>query len=85
MDMLEKVAAALAEELNHGPQHIEHSEALTLAAVAIEAMREPTPEMIKAGADEMAGFDPKDDALDAWPAMIDAALDKKGPSKEKTK
>lgn len=45
------------------------------ARAAIEAMREPTEEMIAAGA-RGSGEDSQDVALGAWEAMIDAALSK---------
>jgi hypothetical protein len=53
-----------------------HNQWLTLARAAIEAMREPTPEMLKPKNDDLAYFDMHraDDAAGIWRAMIDAAL-----------
>lgn len=72
--MVERVARAicLADGLDDGLSNAfavqktdrEWGEWVPLARAAIEAMREPTPEMVEAG----AGYH------EAWPFMIDAAL-----------
>lgn len=56
-------------------EHINSKKRAAQARAAIEAMREPTPEMVSAGMGEV----PEDgseyeDVEDAWRAMIDAAL-----------
>ena len=61
-DMIERVARAIYAELPIG-----HAEARACARAAIEAMREPTPEMERVGAEELM-------SLGGWQAMIDAAL-----------
>ena len=73
-DMIERVARAIYEGRNgsgckpwaHQPKA--HQEPyLKDARAAIEAMREPTPEMERVGAEELM-------SLEGWQAMISAAL-----------
>ena len=45
-----------------------------VARTAIEAMRWPTPEMVKAGAEEFKIMNVEAFTQDVWDAMIDAAL-----------
>lgn len=71
-EMIERVAIALTESL---PKSLIVEDDLRSAARAvIEAMREPTAEIISAGSDYMpgAGY-----AEGAWRAMIDAASKEK--------
>lgn len=77
--MVEQVAAALREvEFNmpgagglRGKLFVSKAQSLDMARVAIEAMREPTPEMLAVDVPDMpAGGG----ALDIWHPMIDAAL-----------
>lgn len=69
MDMVEKVARAIKDAMQ--PKGAEWGGGYEEAArAAISAMREPTEEMVEAGAaaDDCAGFDA------IWPTMISAAL-----------
>lgn len=85
MDMIERVAMALASDMEEGfprftQQRWDQMTALARAAhrqrarVAIEAMREPTLAMRKVSTFEAAERD--------WPAMIDAALSRPSPEKD---
>lgn len=81
--MIEKVGAAIARELKNRrgfrqifdglDEDIESEVIQALGRAAIEAMREPSPEMVDAG-DEA---DPSGYGVvkEVWPAMIDAALE----------
>lgn len=78
-EMVERVARAIAEEINGGKfddarwynddQRDVHRRR---ARAAIEAMREPTEAMLTAGDSAMIRKD--DAAADAWQAMVDEAL-----------
>ena len=69
--IVERVARALS-------RHIIHPGDMNTVAArdAIAAMREPTPEMICAGA-YGSGEDSEQVAIGCWEAMIDAALGEK--------
>ncbi len=72
-DMIERVARAIYADLPIG-----HAEARACARAAIEAMREPTPEMVKAGL-LASCLDPNDQTNQdtqplVWQAMLSAAL-----------
>ena len=54
-----------------GPSKLERVKALNLAQIAIEVMREPTLEMLTAGAEVANTYKA---AGDTWSLMIDAAL-----------
>ena len=83
-EMIERVARALCREAGDDPDETDITGRggplwrlwIDAARSAIEAMMEPTNAMLKAGsAHHMYGpGDPLPDALDAWRAMIDAAL-----------
>lgn len=64
MDMIDKVAAAIMTAQAHG------GNLGAQARAAIEAMREPTPEMIESAWAEALG----EDAAGVWRDMIEAAL-----------
>jgi len=79
MSMVEKVAVALANHIHQGGDYgmtgeeayeDRRDDYLAMARAAIEAMREPTPEMDDVGRDH--NFSRY--ATPAWQAMIDAAL-----------
>ena len=73
-EMIERVARAIwkkADEQYLGTEKMEDCDAI--ARAAIEAMREPTMEMIAAGA-HGSGEDSDRVAIGAWKEMIDAAL-----------
>lgn len=91
MDMIEKVAKTICETGNVAgfrctcPHPIDGwcngARAVAQARAAIEAMREPTEEMVRAGLTSLAvtaaglpEFEPKDEAELCFSAMIDAAL-----------
>lgn len=72
-EMLDRVAAALEPKCRaFGQGDMPMSVAREFARAAIEAMREPTPQMLATFAD---GDDPA--YAEDWRAMIDAALDEK--------
>ena len=75
-EMIERVAKAIKETNTAGvPLLKTHAEQYyqDLAKAAIEAMREPTQDMIRIG--EVAFFDSSDfEVKDAWGRMIDNAL-----------
>lgn len=97
MDMVEKVRAALLAEMRKGVTNCVsdyreegggdeifidgHIDGRALARAAIEAMRWPTPEMVKAGAEEFKIMNVEAFTQDVWDAMIDAAL-KASPASE---
>ena len=79
MTMVERVAVAICRALGDDPDR--EGERLTAyddaARAAIEAMRDPTPEMLEAGG-RKGGFDGywvEDNTAAIWAAMIDTALD----------
>jgi len=85
-EMIERVARALCDDTLKrwrspiGVQSEPWREFIPAARAAIEAMREPTDEMKKKGQIEFLGynsdFDPPSVPLvNAWDAMIDAALE----------
>ncbi len=74
MNMLERVARGICESLGHDPDcnslgRPEWPSYLSVARAAIEAMREPTEEMAKAGGKARRQWDKS-----VWQAMISAAL-----------
>jgi len=71
--IVERVARAIAFYCPEGWSPELHKE---MARAAIAAMREPTPEMICAGA-YGSGEDSEQVAIGCWEAMIDAALGEK--------
>lgn len=82
MTMLEKVAEALKEVYATYPDESDWKDS---ARAVIEAMREPTPEMLtalhpderrKEKGERVSDFLDGWDAEDVWKAMIDTALDK---------
>lgn len=78
--MLEKVARTIAgktlEDAFEGDAESEWPRVAYLARAVIEAMREPTDAMRRAGAIYQAdGQTRVTDAIGTWRAMIDAALD----------
>ena len=75
MDMVEKVARAMAERNNDYDEEgrLQWPAYVDDARAAIAAMREPTDAMVD------AGWQTSDDVVwmalkEAWPAMVDAAL-----------
>ncbi len=72
-EMVERVAKALDEHLRDFPE-IGAGRFKALARAAIEAMREPTPEMARAGAYCIPDGPDLDAGLHAWKTMIDEAL-----------
>lgn len=79
MSLVEKVARVINAELL--PYGVSKEYALKAARAAIEAMREPTGEMCRAGGENvfnerMGAFPEKDaeDAANIFRTMIDAAL-----------
>lgn len=83
MTMLEKVTRKIAAEFDTAslemmlPNYRAQFE--RAACAAIEAMREPTDAMIRAGDDTDPGYeDGCSSAIIHWDAMIDAALNEKG-------
>lgn len=77
MNMREKIARAIAKKLRVPdyviPDPYWFDQYLSLADAALEAMREPTDEMIEAGQRHSMNGGPKD----RWEAMIDAAREGK--------
>jgi len=80
-EMVERVAKALVDRLGEsGLIYASPEFRRRLSRAAIAAMREPTPDMVRQG--EMQMFEHMAEArdwtvkatLDAWQAMIDAAL-----------
>lgn len=79
-EMIEKVAKALA--LKHWPDDSRYVNYIGAARVAIQAMREPTDEMINIYLQRMnysinCEDRLKAEAINNWQAMIDAALNEK--------
>jgi hypothetical protein len=76
-EMIEMVMKAIDEASTYGEGPRWRQELPNLARAAIEAMREPTKEMLSAGektfGDSFA-VDHTADLAEAWPAMIDTAL-----------
>lgn len=72
-EMIDRVARALKDQA--GEDHALPSWAV-MARAAIEAMREPTPNMISAGANacRFQSDWPETAVANAWPDMIEAAL-----------
>ena len=82
MDMVEKVARALAERNNDYCERglLQWPAYEDDARAAIAALREPTPEMVDAGLYEVNFIETNSTHVrNAWGAMIDAALTR-GPS-----
>lgn len=78
MNMIEKVALAFADNANTPfPMNIE--DARYAAIAAIEAMREPTPDMVEAWRSHLQPGMLFEHAFrdHAWPAAIDSALEGK--------
>ena len=82
--MVEKVAQAIADNINAAlPDGVE-IDAHYAARAAIEAMKEPTEAMLNAVADEEDKRGIPNSVIDAliaeeaWPLMIDAALKEEG-------
>lgn len=78
-EMIERVARAICRSGICGPrEHLDEQENLNWrkfeleARAAIEAMREPTPDMLYAGAQTYQGI--TFSGVPSWTAMIDAAL-----------
>lgn len=93
MDMIEKVAKAIFDAMDV-TDGLDSSSADRYARAAIEAMREPTQEMVEAG-QEVNNLLPEDrdppnaflflshdEMTEAWQAMIDAALVPSPPLRE---
>jgi hypothetical protein len=77
-EIVERVAAAI-REIRVGDHYCLYPhEAEEIARAAIDAMREPTAEMISAGREEYSEYELDYDATkmwtDMWRAMVDAAL-----------
>jgi len=73
-NMIERVARAIADEgayILPGESHQDVDR--RVARAAVQALREPTDEMVKAGA-HGSGEDSETTALGAWQAMIDSIL-----------
>jgi hypothetical protein len=70
MRMIERVAGAINRT---APDGIEAQD-----RAAIEAMREPSTEMLETVLHEDGTFSERDNAFGTWRAMIDAALSEKG-------
>lgn len=82
MSKVEDVARALREAVRNGPEVSVPFEDMSfiLARAAIEAMREPTPEMVAAfwrqkntGSQEVGETGERRSDYDAWAAAIEAA------------
>ena len=84
-EWVERVAAAMAEKANGGkfsdplfyaPEH--KAFWMEVVLTGIEAIREPTKQMMMAGALVMPDYDPSVDHAEAcWRAMLDEALKEK--------
>ncbi len=74
-EMIERVAKAIYDRTLEDDQLADYglpmADAITCAKAAIEAMREPTQDMLNAGKAIMTDYD---DSLECWQAMIDEAL-----------
>jgi hypothetical protein len=68
MDMVERVARAICEQ-EYGDENAGWDNQIPAAIAAIEAMREPTDEMVSAG---LKGF--PNVTADLWRIMIDSIL-----------
>lgn len=84
-DMVEKVKAAIEFLTHYDYERCDEAFMNSLlekaARAAIEAMREPTEEMLGAAEpcmDDFGSYDSRDELRRAYPAMIDAALSTKG-------
>ena len=75
-NMIERVARALCKE--SGGKAVYWENWIADATVAIQAMRKPTPAMIKSGFESISASCDinSSELLIAWQAMIDAALTK---------
>jgi len=71
-EMVEKVAQAVDDEGPVGCCTIGPDKARLIARAAIEALREPTPEMVGAMRDNIGPL------VEMWRAAIDAALSEEG-------
>lgn len=69
--MVDKVATALADSLDDGLNWQDYREQ---AVTAIEAMKDPTNEMLNAGWGTISTHVIDGRPEEIWPAMIDAAL-----------
>ena len=84
-EMIERVAKALSEREGSGPWEGgllgESGREMwrKTARAAIEAMREPTPDMIQSAIPELLYDDQQDCIGAAYTAMIDEALSERGP------
>lgn len=77
MDMVEKVARAMREELDIDWPYRGHESLIDVARAAIAAMRDPSESMVEAGGS--AKYSARRDGVDRrtpaiWQAMIDVAL-----------
>ena len=80
MDMVERVAFAIAKARRDAEGQVRPSQLYEhLARAAIAAMREPTPQMLDAGANEFRLLRVDNFEQDVWDAMIDAALTSSEP------
>ena len=83
MDMIERVAQRLFQNMAASDNGAWETAdpmitraCMSYARAAIEAMREPTEEMLTAGEDYTdSRFSEEDDFLNGWRAAIDAALE----------
>lgn len=78
-DMIDKVAKAMLVRAAERGHHVNPLVANHIAVAAIEAMREPTLQMVALGVEELGQNKPDghNDGMiprDVWHAMIDAAL-----------
>lgn len=70
-NMVEKVAQAIrAADVENGSETTNPSYYRRLACAAIAALRDPTEDMVVAGAD----CDPESGCVGTWQTMVDAAL-----------
>jgi hypothetical protein len=75
MTKLEEIARAIADAMNmeQNPHMYEPEDTLRAARAAVEALREPTDQMIMDGGTELPAFVIKD----IWQSMLDAILSEK--------
>ena len=66
-EMIERVEVAIMHALTGGTM-------LDAARAAVEAMREPTDQMLDAGGEAFAHYTDKRESTRLWRAMIDEAL-----------
>lgn len=82
MTKVESVARAIASDEHDWNNAIVRELLIKRACAAIEAMREPTDEMLKAGTSAAVSYDqrfegPEDISEQIWDGMIDAALNER--------